>query len=445
MEKLILLALDGLSWNLIEEMIANNKLKNFKAIIDKGVKAKLIADSTLSSPMIFCSMFTGKNYKKHGIKDFYSKEEDLKSEQIWDILHNMGKRIGIYRPLSTWTAKKINGFFIPSPFSQKISAFPPELIFISELDNKARTERYSLLFLFRFFIKLVKFRFPIKALIEIMKRSMLLFFKKGLQARMHLIKELELIIHMNLYTKLLYRYNPEFSVFFDYSCDTLGHIYWRDHSLESKYLDVLPKIYLKIDKFLGKINKFAQNNNYSIMICSDHGFERTNKKYRQDFRTINILYLLRELNLYYDIYGIYMTEKVVFRVRPDSKLSLSSFKELIEMITCEGKEIFTIKEYEKKLVVRYIDHFGDNRQLKIILPNGKKLPLDAIIDFNPAHTGIHSEKYGVFLFKGPKIKKGKNIKDITPFDITPTILSLFNQPIPPDIDGRILSEILIKE
>jgi len=441
MEKLIFLALDGLSWNLIEEMIANNKLKNFMKLIDEGVSGKLVADSTLSSPMIFCSMFTGKTYKKHGIKDFYSKEEDLQSEQIWDILNDSGKRIGLYRPLSAWTSKDLDGFFLPSPFSQKINAFPKELLFISELDNKARTERYSIFFLIRFFMKLLKFRFPIRALIGIIKRSLILFRKKELQARMYLLKELEIIIHMNLYYKLLERYKPDFSVFFDYSCDTLGHIYWKDQSLDTKYFNVLPRVYSKIDKFIGTINKFAQKHNYSIIICSDHGFEKTNKIFRHDFRTINILYLLKELDLYLDIYGIYMTAKVVFRTRPNSSISLKYFKELIENITCEGKKIFTIKEYEKKLIVTFNDYFGDNRKLKVFFPTGKILPLDAIIDFNPAHTGIHSNKYGVFLCKGPRIKNGNKINDITPFDITPTILSLFNQPISPEIDGRILTEL----
>ncbi|MHA1106020.1 MAG: alkaline phosphatase family protein, partial [Promethearchaeota archaeon] len=66
MEKVLLLALDGLSWNLIEELIEKNKLSNFKKIILEGSSANLIAEGFLSSPKIFCSIFTGKKVEKHG-------------------------------------------------------------------------------------------------------------------------------------------------------------------------------------------------------------------------------------------------------------------------------------------------------------------------------------------------------------------------------------------
>ena len=46
----------------------------------------------------------------------------------------------------------------------------------------------------------------------------------------------------------------------------------------------------------------------------------------------------------------------------------------------------------------------------------------------------------VFIFKGPLVKEGIKINDITPYDITPTILALFNKMIPDDIDGRVLKE-----
>ena len=136
-----------------------------------------------------------------------------------------------------------------------------------------------------------------------------------------------------------------------------------------------------------------------------------------------------------------MTESVVFRLRPDSQGSLRDFKNAIESIRCEGIELFTIKFYEKKLIVRINDVFGDNKSLKVDLPNNKTVSLESIIDFNPAHTGSHSEDNGVFIFNGTHIKEGLRIKEITPYDITPTILALCRQPIPSDIDGRVLKEV----
>ena len=441
MQKLIFLALDGLSWNMIEELIAQNQLSNIKNLIDSGASALLRADGFLSSPKIFCSIFTGKKVEKHGIRDFYSKEEDLCTEQIWDILSSDEFKIGLYRPLSVWSAKDFGGFCIPNPLLLEKNTFPQNLNFIGELDKKARSEKYSLSFLVKIFWKLVKFGFPLLELTKIIKRGALLTFKKGLEERMHFLKELELIIHTNLYYILLKKYSLDFSVFFDYSFDTLGHIYWRKKGEESKYSDVVPNTYRIIDKFVGKVNSYAKKNNFHLIICSDHGFEKIEKLNQRSYRAINILNLLRELGFYYDVYGIYMTESVVFRLRPDSLASLRDFKNAIESIRCEGVELFTIKSYEKKLIIRINDVFGDNKSLKVDLPNKKTVSLESIIDFNPGHTGSHSEDNGVFIFNGPHIKEGFSINEITPYDVTPTILALYSQPIPSDVDGRVLKEV----
>jgi len=441
MEKVILLALDGLSWNLIEELIEINRCKNLKELIDKGASSVLHAEDFLSSPKIFCSIFTGKRVEKHGIKDFYSKEEDLCSEQIWDILHRRGYKVGVYRPLSVWTANHSHDFCIPNPLLLEKNTHPNNLSFISELDIKARSEKYSLKFLIHIFWKLIKFNFPIERLFQIIKRSVLLIFRKGLEERMHLLKEIELIIHTNLYYKLLKKYQPHFTVFFDYSFDTLSHIYWRSKGEKSTYHKVLPNAYELIDKFIGKVKNFAVKKNYHLIICSDHGFEKIEKKHRDDFRTINVLFLLRELNFYYDVYGIYMTQSVIFKMRPNSSRSIKDFKNAIENTTCDGKPLFIIKPYSKKLIVKINDFFGNDKNFKVKLPNGKDLNLDKIIDFNPGHSGAHSEKYGVFIIQGPKIKKGIKIKEISPYDITPTILNLFGLPIPSEIDGVVLKNI----
>ena len=441
MERVILLALDGISWNIIDELIADKRIKNFKEVIDSGVSTFLRAEGFLSSPKIFCSIFTGKKVEKHGIRDFYSKEEDLCTDQIWDILNDQKFKIGLYRPLSVWSAKEFEGFCIPNPLLLEKNTFPQNLNFIGELDKKARSEKYSLSFLVKFFWKLVKFGFPPIELFKVIRRGVSLNFKKGLEDRMYLLKEIEILIHTNLYLKLLKKYPLDFSVFFDYSFDTLGHIYWRKRGEKSKYSDVLPNAYRIIDKFVGKVNSYAKKNNFHLIICSDHGFEKKEKENQRSYRAINILNLLRELGFYYEVYGIYMTESVVFRLRPNSLGSLRDFENAIESIRCEGVELFTIKSYEKKLIIRINDVFGDNKSLKVDLPNNKTVSLGSIIDFNPGHTGSHSEDNGVFIFKGSLVKQGIRINEITPYDITPTILALLNQTIPPDVDGRVLKEV----
>ena len=56
MEKLIFLALDGLSWNVIKEMLSENKLKNIKKLVKEGASSVLKADFPLISPKIWASV-----------------------------------------------------------------------------------------------------------------------------------------------------------------------------------------------------------------------------------------------------------------------------------------------------------------------------------------------------------------------------------------------------
>jgi predicted AlkP superfamily phosphohydrolase/phosphomutase len=55
-------------------------------------------------------------------------------------------------------------------------------------------------------------------------------------------------------------------------------------------------------------------------------------------------------------------------------------------------------------------------------------------------SGDHTQ-YGIFMAYGPDIEDGKEIKTATIYDITPTVLHMFNIPIPKDMDGTVLKDI----
>ncbi len=51
--------------------------------------------------------------------------------------------------------------------------------------------------------------------------------------------------------------------------------------------------------------------------------------------------------------------------------------------------------------------------------------------------------HGIIVLKGPKIKNGYKLKKAHIFDVTPTILHLFNLPVAKDMDGKVLQECFI--
>jgi len=59
-----------------------------------------------------------------------------------------------------------------------------------------------------------------------------------------------------------------------------------------------------------------------------------------------------------------------------------------------------------------------------------------------AYKSADHRMNGIFIAKGPNIIKNKKIRNANILDITPTLLYLLNIPIPRDMDGRILKEII---
>ncbi|GAH41516.1 unnamed protein product, partial [marine sediment metagenome] len=79
----------------------------------------------------------------------------------WDLLNQKGFRIGVYRPLSVWSAKEFDGFCVPNPLLLEKNTYPQNLNFIAELDIKARSEKYSISFMVKFFLETYDIWFPI--------------------------------------------------------------------------------------------------------------------------------------------------------------------------------------------------------------------------------------------------------------------------------------------
>lgn len=59
----------------------------------------------------------------------------------------------------------------------------------------------------------------------------------------------------------------------------------------------------------------------------------------------------------------------------------------------------------------------------------------------PSGPAIEHAPYGVFIARGPGIKKGEKIYGASILDVTPTILSLFDLPVGRDMDGKPLVDI----
>jgi predicted AlkP superfamily phosphohydrolase/phosphomutase len=147
----VLLGLDGASWELIDPLIASGRLPLFKQLKETAAWGTLRTSTPAKSPIIWTSIATGKTSAKHGIDDFRSKKRnargkfpiynslDIREPLLWEMLGRQGRRSVLVNWYLSFPPQPLQGvnvsdYFSVSAFSRSAnrtlalrqSVFPPE-------------------------------------------------------------------------------------------------------------------------------------------------------------------------------------------------------------------------------------------------------------------------------------------------------------------------------
>ncbi len=137
--KLLILGLDGATFDLIRPWTDAGKLPNLARLIQNGVHTDLLSTLPPVTSPAWPSFMTGCNPGKHGVFDFiqpsgasYSlvNSTQIKKPTMWQILSNMGYRVGVLNVPVTYPPQPINGFMITGILSPKQGTicYPQDLI-----------------------------------------------------------------------------------------------------------------------------------------------------------------------------------------------------------------------------------------------------------------------------------------------------------------------------
>lgn len=141
MSKILIIGLDGGTFDLIKPWVKQGKLPVIASLLKNGSHGYL--RSTLP-PMTFPAwnaFMTGKNPGKHGVFDFTERELNSykikftnalnrKAKTIWQILSEQGKTVAVIGVPVTYPPEKLNGIMIggfDAPGFNPMSVYPPEL------------------------------------------------------------------------------------------------------------------------------------------------------------------------------------------------------------------------------------------------------------------------------------------------------------------------------
>jgi predicted AlkP superfamily phosphohydrolase/phosphomutase len=450
--KIVILGLDGATWNVISPLMKQGKLPNFKRLIKGGVSGRLRTVRPIYSPLIWTSMLTGKTKEKHGITGYLDQQQkkgeiipnsrlNRKCLALWNILSSQGLLVGIVGPWVTWPAESVNGFLLSDRiYFENLSAttYPPELKdtlrhyvkprvnpkknpYMNEIDNMLSNDIGML-------------RSPLQSNVE--------------QERVYLQQDELKCLAGSFFNGL---FDPDFFFLYLRGPDVTSHFFWKYYEPDTtvpseeiqKFQNMIPSLYCYQDLLLGKYLDSIDKKT-TLLVVSDHGMARKSYGPEIDFGHINKLW--KKIGIFH---LLKRTTRKAQRLiltpknRSDqktvmselSKLKLGNLENPLFRISLSGKSQSINLEFQNLFLLDgHADVYSEKTKI------GELEEYCTIKEISGDHT-LH----GILIMKGPGIKKSRELRQCSVLDIAPTALYILGLPVAHDMDGQILKEAFTEE
>lgn len=504
-KRVIIIGLDGATFDLIKPWAAEGKLPTFKRLMENGVYGDLRSTIPPATIPAWPSFATGCNPGKHSFYDFFKEKEDgyemtvemqpskaIKQPTLWKILGQHGKLVAVVNVPSTFPPTKVNGYMVTGMLTPPGAryTYPPEF----EKEIKSNVGDYNVFF---------------SALSAKNPEVLLNDLEETLEARTRLVEY------------LWKEKNPDFLMMVDNGTDRAEHELWRFldphnplHSEEevNRYGNPLLKYYQIVDNFLERIEDLIDDDTI-LMLMSDHG-QGTLRK----FVNLNIFLIeegfmkvkrslaskvrfwlfnngLTPQNLYNLLRKLGVERFASDRVSQQTKLSLLSkfFFSTSDIdwsntyafasgvtgaitINLEGRQpqgIVKSEDYENvrnKIMDRLFELKDTETDEKVIKNAFKREDVyeGPYVDKAPDIVAIPNDSYeffgmygftfnkmiiptfgnsgshrsnGIFMAVGDGLKEGEEIEGANIVDVASTVLHVMGLSVPGNMDGRVLEEI----
>lgn len=454
--RVLLIGLDGASWNFVLPLIQEGRLPNIKKLINSGSSGKLITLDCLTSPVIWTTVATGKPESVHGITGFLIRQPDSeeallatsqmrKTRAIWNLLGDYHKKSGVVGYMATWPAEKINGVMISDrkfddSYLSLTFAEPPMAdlcteetfkMFSRSLEDNPNVRRVA-----NHKPENAYFRqdiFNYRAASYLLKNNKYDFFTvylRGIDIACH---DPENYMH------------PE------------GAVATEEQMV--RYQNMIKEYYCSYDNIIGELLRDIDSNT-TIVLISDHGFKRidpSKESFDGDIRFDDILEAAGLANFYY--------HSVAVRLEKMDRHSISDSTSIKIIAEMQKNEFDSVREY----AITILKNIKTEEDGVLLFPASKDTLLgfrltinkDYIIRHPRDHCIINGRKYvlsdfirpdhscfehdadsAVIIMSGKNIRRNQRIEGASVYDITPTILYLLGLPLAKDMPGKVLADAL---
>lgn len=504
--KVVIIGIDGATFNIITPMIEKGKLPNLARIMKEGTYGELESTVPPITPAAWTSFLTGKYPDKHGVFNFYHhffnpasanelkvvNSSSIKARAMWNILEQYGKKMVFLNVPITYPTPKVDGIIISgllTPPDRSDYVYPPEWKeTIDELVGGYRLDTNP----------------------ADNPRTRQANFKEGISELFDIEEKRKTI------TKYLLKEYPWdfFMVVFSIT-DKMSHNFWNQFENRDDASDLISRAYILSDRILGEILEDIDRKT-SVIIMSDHGFGsvrglfftnrwlldngylsplRVNlnnflKLYRMEYQLLSLSRVLRRVGLsrldgiiqsdwmdkwfsmpvfrrratasvvdwsrtraYGANYGIYINRKgrepygIVEGERDYELLRDEIIQRLSRLKDPETGE--AILDYAVRREDMFSGPYKDEAPDIVFMVRNMSYMINNRYLFKKALTLIpkkgNHRMEGIFMARGENIRKGYRLKGSRIVDILPTALYMLDLPIPDDLDGAVLNECIHDE
>ena len=122
--RLMILGLDGASWRLTQKLVAQGRMPTIGRILAEGAGGPLYSTIPDVSPTAWASFMSGKNPGQHGVYGFglkvpgsyflepFSSRGRIPVQTLWGMLSSKGKRVAVINVPMTYPPEPVNGIMI---------------------------------------------------------------------------------------------------------------------------------------------------------------------------------------------------------------------------------------------------------------------------------------------------------------------------------------------
>jgi len=267
--KLLVIGLDGASFNVLDALIEKGYLPNLAALIQRGSRANLETTFPPITAVAWSSFMTGKNPGKHGIFEFVRRDRNSKREMavnasfrqgraLWELLGDAGYRVIVHNFPCTYPPRAVNGLMISdfmTPRGKRDFAYPVSLL--AELEDKFGPYRLHL--------------------------SETYASSKAEGVLAELRDELEYKARVTEYLMTEYEWDAFFQYF--WGTDRIQHELWHifdeehprhDREEAAQYKEKVYAYFHRVDEIVGDLIARA-GRDAQVWVVSDHGFGPAHK------------------------------------------------------------------------------------------------------------------------------------------------------------------------